>query len=54
MPRDISKGVDASKIHQSYTIKLIMHKEYYFISILSRATTATCISSAHKNLRKLQ
>jgi hypothetical protein len=52
MPRDISKGVDASKIHQSYTIKLIMHKEYYFISILS--TTATCISSAHKNLRKLQ
>jgi hypothetical protein len=35
MASDISKGFDASKIHQSYTTKLIMHKEYYFISLLN-------------------
>jgi hypothetical protein len=33
MLSDINKLFDASKIHQSYTIKLIMHKEYYFIPL---------------------
>jgi hypothetical protein len=35
MPSDLNKGFDASKIYQSYTIKLIMHKEYYFILFLN-------------------
>jgi hypothetical protein len=35
MPSDISKGFDASKIHQIFTIKLIMPKGYYFILVLN-------------------
>jgi hypothetical protein len=49
-----SKLFDASKIHQSYTIKLIMHKEGYFISFETKATTATYYSGAPKIMRKLQ
>jgi hypothetical protein len=32
---NISKWFDASKIHQSFIIKLIIHKEYYFIFTLN-------------------
>jgi hypothetical protein len=35
MLNDISKWFYASKIHLSFTIKLIIHKEYYFISLLN-------------------
>jgi hypothetical protein len=52
MPSDVSKGFYASKIHQSYIIKLIIHKEYYFIFNLNKGYNNNlyfqCIEKSNK------
>jgi hypothetical protein len=35
LPSNTSKWFGASKIHQSFIIKLMIHKEYYFIFTLN-------------------